>query len=85
MSDIQTQPPAQGGFAGDPAAALTVAGTSGCCGNPPRATLTLPEAAEPAAASGPCCGTTAEAETEGACCGTAAKTGAVASGTGCCG
>ncbi|MEV0560543.1 hypothetical protein [Dactylosporangium sp. NPDC050588] len=72
----------QGGFAADPAAALTVAGTGGCCGNPPQATLDLPE---PAAASGPCCGTIAEAEADGACCGTGAKTEAVASGAGCCG
>ena len=72
----------QGGFAGDPATALTVAGTGGCCGSPPRATLDLPE---PAAAGGPCCGTSAEATAEDACCGTAAKTEAVASGAGCCG
>lgn len=69
-----------GGFAGDPAAALTVAGTSGCCGNPPRATVTLPETT-----AGPCCGTTAEAQQAGACCGATAKAEAVASGAGCCG
>ncbi|GAA2641951.1 hypothetical protein GCM10010399_89780 [Dactylosporangium fulvum] len=63
----QTSAPTVGGFAGDPAAALTVAGTSGCCGNPPAATLTLPE---PAATGSPCCGTTTEAATSGAgCCG----------------
>jgi hypothetical protein len=87
--------PTQGGFAGDPAAALTVTGTSGCCGNPPRATLPLPDVAEPAhpaeaatapaGAASPCCGTAAEATQAGACCGTAAKTEAVASGAGCCG
>lgn len=85
MTEIQTHSPVQGGFAGDPAAALTVTGTGGCCGNPPQATLTLPGPAEPAAASSPCCGTAAEAKAEGACCGTAAKTEAVASGAGCCG
>jgi hypothetical protein len=79
MSDTKTR----GGFAGDPAAALTVAGTSGCCGNPPQATLALPESAE--ASAGPCCGTPAEANAEGACCATAAKADAVASGAGCCG
>ncbi|GAA1533035.1 hypothetical protein GCM10009827_058790 [Dactylosporangium maewongense] len=77
MTSTQTQ----GGFAGDPAAALNVAGTSGCCGNPPQATLTLLEPAS----SGPCCGTTAEATEAGACCGTSAKAEAVASGAGCCG
>lgn len=80
MSDTQTQ----GGFTGDPAAALTVSGTGGCCGNPPQATQTLPEPAESTATASPCCGTTAEATAEGACCGTAAKTDAVASGAGCC-
>ena len=84
-----TQAHTHGGFAADPAAALTVAGTGGCCGNPPQATLDLPEPAglaeitEPAVASGPCCGTAAEAQ--GACCGTAARTEAVAAGAGCCG
>ena len=67
MTDTQTH----GGFAGNPAAALDVAGTSGCCGNPPQATLTLPDPsrspadtaadAAGAAAGSPCCGTTAEA------------------------
>ncbi|MEU7874631.1 hypothetical protein [Dactylosporangium sp. NPDC049140] len=71
-----------GGFDGDPVAALSVAGTGGCCGNPPAATLALPE---PAAASSPCCGTPAEASTEGSCCGSAAKADAVAAGQGCCG
>jgi hypothetical protein len=84
MTDIQTQ----GGFAGDPAAALDVSGTSGCCGNPAQATLTLPDPTRSAAAGAagpPCCGTTAEATEAGACCGTSAKAQAVASGTGCCG
>ena len=76
MSDTQTR----GGFAGDPAV-LPAAGTGGCCGNPSRATLGLPEPA----ASGPCCGTAAEATAEGACCGTTAKSDAVAAGAGCCG
>jgi len=78
MSD--TQP--RGGFTGDPTAALSAAGTGGCCGNPPRATLTLPETAEVA---GPCCGTATEAAAEGSCCGSTAKASAVASGQGCCG
>ena len=78
MTDTQLQ----GGFIGDPAAALSVAGTGGCCGNPPQATLALPE---PAEASGVCCGTAAEAAAEGSCCGATAKAEAVASGTGCCG
>ncbi|WP_327001033.1 hypothetical protein OHA72_38700 [Dactylosporangium sp. NBC_01737] len=81
MTDIQTQ----GGFAGDPAAALTVAGTGGCCGNPPQATLTLPDPGASAAGTSPCCGTAAEATQAGACCGTSAKVEAVASGAGCCG
>lgn len=80
MSDTRTTP--TGGFAGDPAAALSVAGTSGCCGNPAQATLTLPE---PTGAASPCCGTTAEAQDAGSCCGTTAKAEAVASGAGCCG
>jgi hypothetical protein len=70
-----------GGFAGDPAEAPTVAGTGGCCGNPPPTTLTL---AEPAA-GGPCCGSQADATAENTCCGSAAKAGAVAAGRGCCG
>jgi len=79
MSDTQTQ----GGFTGDPTAALTVAGTGGCCGNPPQATLTLPETTEVAA--GPCCGTATDAAAEGSCCGSSAKADAVAAGQGCCG
>ncbi|MDG6106139.1 hypothetical protein Daura_06390 [Dactylosporangium aurantiacum] len=85
MTDIHTQTPAQGGFAGDPAAALTAAGTGGCCGNPPQGTLTLPDPVEAAASGSPCCGTAAEATEAGACCGTSAKAEAVASGASCCG
>jgi len=82
MTETQTQ----GGFAGNPATALDVAGASGCCGNPAQATLTLPDPARSAAAAGsPCCGSTAEATEAGACCGTSAKAEAVASGAGCCG
>ena len=77
-----TESPMKGGFAGDPAAALSMAGTGGCCGNPPQATLALPD---PSAAAGPCCGTAAEATADGACCGTAARSDAVAAGSGCCG
>jgi hypothetical protein len=68
-----------GGFTGDPAAALAVAGASGCCGS--TTTIGTPVAA----ASGPCCGTSAEAVAEGSCCGSAAKTEAVTAGQGCCG
>lgn len=82
MSDPQTTTATTGGFSGDPTAALTVAGTAGCCGNPPTATLDLPE---PAAAGAPCCGTIAEATAEASCCGSAPKAAAVASGQGCCG
>jgi len=71
-----------GGFTGDPAAALSVAGTGGCCGNPPQANLSLPE---PDGAATTCCGTAAEAKAENACCGSAAKADAVAGGSGCCG
>jgi hypothetical protein len=78
MPNTQTH----GGFSGDPAAALTAAGTGGCCGNPPQATLTLPETAQ--ADAGPCCGTATDAATEGSCCGSTAKADAVASGQGCC-
>ena len=78
MSDTTTS----GGFSGDPAAALSASGTSGCCGKPAPATLTLPE---PAAAGDPCCGTQVEASAEGSCCGSAAKADAVAAGQGCCG
>jgi hypothetical protein len=79
MTETQRAP---GGFAGDPGAALPVAGTGGCCGNPPVAAIDLPE---PATGTAPCCGTPAEAAAAGGCCGTAAKAEAVASGAGCCG
>jgi len=75
-----TEGTSQGGFSGDPAAALTVSGTGGCCGNRPQAAVTLPEPA-----AGPCCGTAWEAAAENSCCGSAAKVDAVASGQGCCG
>jgi hypothetical protein len=65
MTDIQSQ----GGFAGDPAAALT---------------LPDPDQSA-AAGAAPCCGTAAEAIEAGACCGASAKAEAVASGAGCCG
>ena len=84
MSETTTR----GGFVGDPAAALSVSGTGGCCGNPPQ-TLILPEpsATETAgvAETAPCCGTATEAQASGGCCGTQAKAEAVAVGTGCCG
>jgi hypothetical protein len=80
MSEIQTQ----GGFAGDPGAALTVTGSGGCCGNPPQENnIVLPDTADTSAV--PCCGTEAEAQASGGCCGIAAKFEAVASGQGCCG
>ena len=69
-----------GGFAGDPAAALTVVDGGGCCGGQAR-TPTAERAAQP----DPCCGTAAEATASGSCCGTAAKAEAVAGGSGCCG
>jgi len=80
MSDQQTK----GGFTGDPAAALTITGSSGCCGNAPQATdfLTTPTSAD---RSSPCCGTSADAQASGSCCGTTAKAEAVAAGEGCCG
>jgi hypothetical protein len=77
MSDMQNR----GGFPRDPAEALTV--TSGCCGNPPQATLARPGPAE--ASAGPCCGTATAAAAESSCCGSAAKADAVATGQGCCG
>jgi hypothetical protein len=79
MADPQTP----GGFSGDPAQALTVAGTGGCCGNPPVATLDLPDPG--AAPAAPCCGTATEAAAAGSCCGSTAKADAVAAGQGCCG
>lgn len=83
MNDTTSTTSAAGGFTGDPAAALAVAGTSGCCGNPAQTALILP--ASDAEAAAPCCGTTAEAEQAGSCCGTTAKQQAVATGQGCCG
>ena len=80
MTELRTQ----GGFTGDPAAALDVAGAGGCCGNPPRTALALPDPAGSATAGAPCCGTTAEATVAGACCGTSARAEAVAAGAGCC-
>jgi hypothetical protein len=77
MSEIQ----AQGGFAGDPAVALTVTGSGGCCGNP-SSQVALPDPADQGA---PCCGTAAQAQAQGGCCGSAAKAEAVASAQGCCG
>ena len=83
MSDTSNTTAAVGGFTGDPAAALAVAGTGGCCGNPPRDGLALPG---PDAVTGSlCCGTAADAEQEGSCCGAAAKQDALAAGQGCCG
>jgi hypothetical protein len=79
MSDTQTR----GGFAGDPATALTVTGSSGCCGNAPQTTDFL--ATEPAKADAPCCGTRTEAQASGSCCGATAKAEAVSAGAGCCG
>ena len=80
MNDQQTR----GGFSGDPAAALTVTGSSGCCGGAAQTADLL--GGEPrSAASSPCCGTQADAQAAGSCCGTSAKAEAVAAGTGCCG
>lgn len=72
-----------GGFAGDPAAALTVAGSAGCCGNPAQATMTLPDPANPT--GGTCCGTPAAAVATNSGGAPEAKAEAVATGTGCCG
>ena len=79
MSDTDTT--GRGGFAGNPADALTVTDTGGCCGNTASATVTLQEPAS----GDPCCGTPAEATAESSCCGSAAKSTAVAAGQGCCG
>lgn len=78
-----------GGFSGDPTAALSVSGAGGCCGNPPQA-LTRTDVGSGtrptgATATAPCCGTSAEAQGSGGCCGTQAKVDAVAGGAGCCG
>jgi hypothetical protein len=73
-----------GGLVDDPAAALAVTGSGGCCGNPAQNTAAaLPDAADPVAS--PCCGTAADAQAAGSCCGTTAKAEAVAAGAGCCG
>jgi hypothetical protein len=80
MSDTATP---RGGFAGDPADALTVTGTSGCCGNPAQNSRTPPDPAETGPAT--CCGTPTEAAAEQSCCGTTAKAQAVAAGQDCCG
>ncbi|MBF9131079.1 hypothetical protein ACQEVC_34085 [Plantactinospora sp. CA-294935] len=73
-----------GGFAGDPTAALTVAGSTGCCGNPAQSTnIALPDPAD--STGGTCCGTPAAAVAANSCCAPAAKADAVATGQGCCG
>lgn len=72
----------RGGFTGDPAAALTVASGSGCCGNP--ATTTAPASESAPDGKSPCCGTTAEATAADSCCGSAAKGEAITLGQGCC-
>ena len=83
MTETRSLP---GGFAGDPTDTLKVAGTSGCCGGPPAATLDRPDPASgPTADAAPCCGTAAEATVAGGCCGSSAKAEAVASGASCCG
>jgi hypothetical protein len=69
----------QGGFSGDPQAALNT-GAGGCCGA--AAVQTAPK---PEVAAAPCCGTSQEASEAGSCCGSEAKAEAVASGAGCCG
>ncbi|MEJ3742574.1 hypothetical protein WEI85_04665 [Actinomycetes bacterium KLBMP 9797] len=79
MSDTNATP---GGFARDPAAALTVTGSGGCCGTP-ATSVALPDPGDTAAS--PCCGTPADARAAGSCCGATAKAEAVASGAGCCG
>lgn len=81
MSDTDTDTAGRGGFAGDPADALTVTGADGCCGSSPQTTLTPQEPVT----DGPCCGSHAEATAENSCCGSAAKSTAVAAGQGCCG
>lgn len=81
MNDTHTDIAGRGGFPGDPADALTVTGTGGCCGSTASTTLTLQEPAT----DDPCCGTRAEAQAESSRCGGAAKSTAVAAGQGCCG
>jgi hypothetical protein len=53
MDDTEQSP---GGFTGDPATALSVGGTSGCCGNAPQSTHAIPDPM-----AGPCCGTASDA------------------------
>jgi hypothetical protein len=77
MDDTERPP---GGFTGDPATALSVAGTGGCCGNAPQSTPAIPDPE-----AGPCCGTASDAAVDGSCCGSVAKADAVAAGRGCCG
>lgn len=79
MSEKTTGP--VGGFSVDPAEAFHPAPGTGCCGSPAANT----GSGSPAATSGPCCGTTAEAKAEDSCCGARAKAEAVEAGTGCCG
>ena len=80
MSDNQHS---RGGFAGDPTAALAVAGSTGCCGNPAQTSnITLPDPADATAA--PCCGTAAQAEAAGTCCAPAAKAESISAAQGCC-
>ena len=81
MNVTDTDTTTGGGFAGDPAAALTVADPGGCCGNSAHTPLDLPEPAT----GGPCCGTRTEAAAEQSCCGSAARSTAAAAGQGCCG
>jgi hypothetical protein len=70
-----------GGFAGDPAEALTPPPSAGgCCGSTPANAVN-----ETDPASCTCCGTAEQAAAEGSCCGTAAKVEAVAVAAGCCG
>jgi len=55
---------------------------SACCGTQASATGAV---AERPAATSPCCGTTADADSSGGCCGSHAKQEAIKSGAGCCG
>lgn len=73
-----------GGFAGDPAAALSVTGSGSCCGGTAQVGSILPPPGE-AATGGPCCGTREDARVAGSCCGTGARAEAVDAGQGCCG
>ena len=61
----------KGGFAGDPAAALSVAGPTAVAATRRRRHSSCPTRRHPQ--SSPCCGTAAEAQADGSCCGTAAK------------